>query len=148
MPPNSHATDETHLSETAFWDLIERSRRESGGQPDKQAAQLESALAGLSEAQIEAFAEVFGDLQDKCDGQDMWKTAAALNGPVSDDGFEYFQAWLIGQGRQTFEAAVQDPNVLTGRLKPPAGTLCEFEDLLYAPMNAYFNKTGKDWYDR
>src|SRR5262245_53974222 len=38
----------------------------------------------------------------------LWGAAYLMNGGCSDDGFEYFRAWLMAQGRRTFEKAVED----------------------------------------
>ncbi len=41
----------------------------------------------------------------------MWQhfKPSVVNGGCSDDGFEYFRGWLIGQGGAYFEAALKDP---------------------------------------
>jgi hypothetical protein len=48
-----------------------------------------------------------------------------MNGGCSDDGFEYFRAWLLAQGRDTFEKALEDPDTLAA-LEDPEGELEEF----------------------
>jgi hypothetical protein len=52
-------------------------------------------------------------LRDRVDTWQMWGAATViLHGWCSDDGFWYFQLWLISQGRETFEQAAVDPDAL------------------------------------
>lgn len=45
----------------------------------------------------------------------MWGAAYLMcDSLCSGDGFWYFQAWLIGLGREAFELAVADPDNLAG----------------------------------
>jgi hypothetical protein len=38
----------------------------------------------------------------------LWAAAYVINGGCSDDGFDYFRAWLMLQGQGTFGQAVAD----------------------------------------
>ncbi|MFG2404043.1 DUF4240 domain-containing protein [Streptomyces brevispora] len=42
----------------------------------------------------------------------LWAAAYTINGGCSDDGFDYFRGWLIGQGRDVFERVIGDPDTL------------------------------------
>ena len=45
----------------------------------------------------------------------MWGAAwTIMQGWCSDDGFFYFQPWLVGRGREAFEQAAGDPDSLAG----------------------------------
>jgi hypothetical protein len=35
-------------------------------------------------------------------GWPLWGPAYIMNGGCSDDGFDYFLGWLVGQGREVF----------------------------------------------
>jgi hypothetical protein len=71
-----------------------------------------------------------------------------LNGGASDDGFEYFQRWLISKGREVFEAAVADPDSLADLLAPDTEGPCEFEEFAYVASEVWAEKTGIDpWND-
>lgn len=43
---------------------------------------------------------------------DLWGAAYVAKGGASDDGFEYFQRWLISRGRTDFERVLADPDAL------------------------------------
>ena len=45
---------------------------------------------------------------------DLWGAAYLVNGGCSDDGFVYFRAWLISQGRAIYTAAVENPDSMAG----------------------------------
>jgi hypothetical protein len=44
--------------------------------------------------------------------RDQWGAAYLANGGCSDDGFDYFRGWLIGQGRKVYETVLADPDSL------------------------------------
>ncbi|MBL7258371.1 DUF4240 domain-containing protein [Paractinoplanes lichenicola] len=93
-----------------FWALIERSGRKKN--QDERADWLTGELAKLPPAEIESFEILYCGLRDRVDTWHMWGAAALVCDGASDDGFWYFQAWLIGQGREVFEAAAADPDSL------------------------------------
>jgi hypothetical protein len=43
---------------------------------------------------------------------ELWGAAYLINGGCSNDGFDYFCGWLLGQGRATWQAALADPDSL------------------------------------
>ena len=95
-----------------FWALIERSGRETSD-PDERAEWLVEALAGHPAAGIVDFQLHLDVLRDRIDTYRVWGAAwLVCGGLCSDDGFWYFQAWLIGQGRDAYEAVAADPDAL------------------------------------
>src|SRR5882672_4855014 len=73
----------------------------------------------------------------------LWGAAYLMNGGCSDDGFEYFRAWLIAQGRQPFEMALEDPDTLATLVNPEG----ELEEFMYLARQAYEEKTGEEMPD-
>jgi hypothetical protein len=101
------------VDEAESWALIERSGRETRDR-DERARWLTENLAALSPVEIEDFQVQMDRLRNRVDTWQMWGAATViLRGWCSDDGFWYFQTWLIGQGRETFERAAVDPDALT-----------------------------------
>ncbi len=146
LAPPYVSSHESKMDENSFWQLIDSSIAGSKGDRKRQIELLESKLAALSEDDIFAYYEIFQGQQDLCYGDDFWKVATELNGPTSDDGFECFQAWLISLGKEVFSKALKDPQSLLEGKSGKGKCAYEFEEMLYAPMNAYKKKTGKDWY--
>jgi hypothetical protein len=122
-----------------FWAIIEASRQVSTTH-EEQALALQRLLEPLPLAEIVAFQEHFWDQMGESDRSDLWDVAHTINGFCSDDGFLYFQAWLIGQGREYFEAALQQPECAADRAK--RGEISR-ELLMYAAGEVYEAKTGE-----
>ncbi len=73
---------------------------------------------------------------------ELWGAAYIINDGCSDDGFDYFRAWLISQGREVFENANKNPDSLAGIEDLEENV--EFEELLYAANRAYEKVTGEE----
>jgi hypothetical protein len=76
---------------------------------------------------------------------DLWGAALLVNGGLcSDNGFEYFRAWVIAQGREAFSLARDDAEGFAlgiGRDAAPWERECE--SLIYAGTSAYETLTGE-----
>jgi len=135
------------MTEDRFWALIARTTvREAD--PERQLEALRQALRELTPAEIEAFERAFQREQRRAYAWDLWGAVYVLHGGASDDGFEYFQRWLISKGREVFEAAVADPDSLADMLAPDTQGPCEFEGFAYVAGGVWGEKTGIDpWKD-
>ena len=71
-----------------------------------------------------------------------------INGGCSDDGSDYFRAWLMLQGRETFGQAVADPDSLADwaavRLAITNQAIVGCESALYIPARAHRAATGDE----
>ncbi|GIH71677.1 DUF4240 domain-containing protein [Sphaerimonospora thailandensis] len=94
-----------------FWFLIERSARETDGK-DARLEWLRNQLARRSAEDIVDFAEWLRLARKKVDTWLMWGAMRASFGYGSDDGFWYFQMWLVGLGREAFERVAHAPDDL------------------------------------
>jgi hypothetical protein len=124
-----------------FWQVIEQSRTTAGG-CEEQAEHLVELLVKKKSREIVEFGRHFSDRLNQAYRWDLWGVAYLVNGGCSDDGFEYFRSWLISQGREYFEAALQDPQSAADKAVPGEGAECE--DLLYAAGTAYEELTGDE----
>jgi hypothetical protein len=96
----------------AFWALVERSAVEASD-PDERLEWLTAALAALPPAEVLDFAVRLDEQRRRVDTWAHWHAAFVVCGGLcSDDGFFYFQAWLIGLGRAVFEAVALSPDAL------------------------------------
>ncbi len=74
---------------------------------------------------------------------DLWGAAWVLLDGCSDDAFDFFRCWLIGQGREVFEGALHDPDALADLLDDFDEEIDgDGEDLGYAADEAYEQLTG------
>lgn len=124
-----------------FWEVIDESRRGSAGDIDVQMSQLRARLAMLSVEEILSFGALLFRLHSESYRGDLWGAAFLVNGGCSDDGFDYFRAWLIAQGRAVYESAVAQPDSLAAVAQPDG---MELEELLGVPADVYRELTGRD----
>jgi len=127
------------MNETEFWNLIAASKRDSQGDSDRQLELLERALAGQPEAEILDFDRLLHEQMARSYTRELWAAAYIINGGCSDDGFDYFRAWLIAQGWKVFRKALKDPESLADVAESDAG----LELLLYVASKAFETKTGE-----
>lgn len=125
-----------------FWDLIGRTTKRRGDQ-DAQMEALRYELRKLSAEDIEAFERAFQAQQRRAYSWDLWGAAYVMNGGASDDGFEYFQRWLISRGRETFEAALADPDLLAATAGSDTDDGFDFESFAYVAGDVWREKTGR-----
>ncbi|MEU5877724.1 DUF4240 domain-containing protein [Spirillospora sp. NPDC047279] len=96
----------------AFWDLIEESHRQ-WPDPDLRLTWLEERLSTLPPTEIVDFQIHLDEAKRRTDTWLMWGAAYLVcDSLCSSDGFWYFQPWLVGLGRETFERVVADPDEL------------------------------------
>ncbi len=129
------------MTEEEFWAFIDKSREESA-ECEAQAAALAWLLSAQSAQAIQSFDGIFAAKRADAYRWDLWGAAYLINGGCSDDGFEYFRCWLIGQGREVFEKALNNPDSLADILSGGEDDL-ECEDLLHAADKAHEDLIGE-----
>jgi len=135
------------MSDDRFWSLIDYTLPYAGNQ-DGQSEALRGVLGKLTPEDIAAFTTAFQRQQLRTYSWDLWGAAYVIHGGASDDGFEYFQRWLISRGRRTFEAAAADPDALAELIPPGTINACEFEGFAYIAPEVWQEKTGiNPWKD-
>jgi TPR repeat protein len=131
--------EEIIMNEEQFWNIIETTQRKSEGDGDLQVSLIEKALGELPEPDILDFDRLLNEFMAASYTQNLWAAAYLINGGCSDDGFDYFRAWLIAQGKDVFQKALKDPETLVDVAEPDV----ELELLLYAAAKAYEARTRK-----
>jgi hypothetical protein len=132
------------MDETEFWQLVDNAREAAGGDAEEQSDLLVEGLVRLDDPDaVLDFARHFEVRMDRAYRWDLWGASWLLLGGASDDAFDAFRSWLIGQGREVFEGALQEPDGLAELLDdfdPDEDGDCE--DLDYAADEAYERLTG------
>jgi hypothetical protein len=133
------------MDESTFWSVMEWAAEGGGGDRETMLFLLTTALAELEPGEIEGFKSRMTELVSRADRWNLWGAAYIMNGgDCSQDGFLYFRAWLLAQGRETFEVAIRDPDALAARrLLYVENGEHGFELLMYAPLKAYEKRTGE-----
>lgn len=126
----------------ALWGLIDRARSEAADPADiaEVAARLTDLLAEQHPTFIVAADHAMHTSMALAYGWPLWGAAYLINGGCSNDRFDHFLAWLVGQGRATFEAAFADPDSLADLTD--AVLAGDGEEILNAPWAAYERATG------
>jgi hypothetical protein len=130
------------MDDAQFWEIIESGGRGALNDPDKQLAAVNKRLLKLTPQEVLGFNQAFNQKLADAYTWDLWGAAYLINGGCSDDGFYYFRAWLISRGRESYEAAVKNPDTLAGQTDPDEDDY-EFEALWYAGQTAYEELTGQ-----
>ena len=102
------------MDEQGLWELIEAARGQVRDPADAEAVAVRAAalLSAHPPGEIVAAGEVLWGLLADSYRHPLWAAAYLVNGGCSDDGFEYFRRWLIGQGEAVYTAALRDPESL------------------------------------
>lgn len=125
----------------AFWQVIDSARAESQGDLDRQTELIEERLSSSEPSEIIAFQQQLDDVMNEANTWDLWAAAYIINAGASNDGFEYFRAWLVMQGKQVFHAAVQNAESLADYSGVQLNE-ADWEELLYLPRRIYEEKVG------
>jgi hypothetical protein len=131
------------MDETEFWELIDGSREVAEGDPEEQADALVERLLGRDPDAVLDFARHFESRYNRAYAWDLWAAASVMLGGASDDAFDFFRCWLIGQGREVFEGALHDPDQLAELVDDfDEAVDGDAEELGYAADEAYEQLTG------
>jgi hypothetical protein len=131
------------MDETEFWELVDDTREAAEGDPEEQADLLVERLTQKDPDSVLDFARHFESRYNRAYRWDLWGAAWVLLDGASDDAFDFFRCWLIGQGRHVFEGAVHDPDSLAGLLDDFDEEIDgDGEELGYAADEAYEQLTG------
>lgn len=131
------------MDEARFWAVIEQSRAGGAGM-EAQASELERILAAMAPAEIAAFDAAFVVERQELYSWELWGAAYVLLGGCSDDCFDYFRAWVVGQGEEYFNAVRADPEALAERDVALGEELGDAELLSYIAYDAYVAATGRE----
>lgn len=134
------------MDRTQYWELIEQARDAvPDGDCDEKADAFVTALAEHGADEIADAWLRHRELMHDAYSWDVWGAISLLLGGCSDDSFDYFRSWLILQGREAFDAVIDDPDSLVDLV--PDGELdenaYECEELEGAPFVAYEEVTGE-----
>ena len=132
------------MNEQIFWELIDKARAANNSNFETQCVTLTEILGEYSEADIIAFEHI---LREKIEEASSWPIMAAtfvVCSFISDDTYEDFRAWMVGQGKDNFYKILRDPNEICNLVKPSAAMDLDGEYMLFVAANAWLEKTGKE----
>lgn len=135
------------MDQKELWSLIEKSR-----EFDDQAEWLTELLAEKELEEVVEYEFLFQELMNASYNSRLWGAAFVLMGGCSDDAFDYFRGWLIGQGEVVFNKGLRDPEFLAEYINEDNlddEGYPQNEELLSVGLDAYtLIKTGDiEWDD-
>jgi hypothetical protein len=136
----------------AFWGTIESAQAAAGSGGQLHEA-LADDLASRDGQEILDFQDRFDQARNGIFRWDVWAAAYLINGGCSDDGFWYFTAWVIAEGRDWYQKVLASPDSLAGHpavISAADEGDAELEDEAagYAAATAYERVTdGADLYE-
>jgi len=128
------------VDDARFWNIVAKACRadpRSAGEWDQR---LQAELEKYEPAEIIEWNQTFDRLAAQAYTVDLWGAAYLINGGASDDGFYYFRCWLIGMGRDVYEAAVDNPDRLADAVVPGIDSEAE---IYAAAHQAWMTVTGR-----
>lgn len=146
--PVDQVVKESSMSEILFWEIL-KTAKQKGEDSEEQIEWLVSHLARKPVKEIVMFDYFFNQNYQKSYTSDLWAAAYIIMGGASDDSFDYFRAWLLFQGKETYETVISNPEKIITHLKviEEEEDVPQLEDLISAASIAYEEKTGLDYED-
>lgn len=127
---------------TALWTTIAAARQQAASDDEALVEAVTARLTAGGANLALAFEEGFNEAMQQAYRWNLWGAGYVIHGGMSDDGFDYFRAWLIGQGRAAFDQALADPDSLGDLIPADREAALEMESLLYAAAGAWEEVTG------
>lgn len=126
------------VDDKTFWRIVAKG---CNGDPDEDWTDgLVAELSKLPREEIVAFDRLFDRKTDALHTVDHLGAAYLINGGVSDDGFYYWQCWVVGKGQKVYEATLANPDSLARVVDPGQ----EYEAEIYGVGRGAWEATGGD----
>ena len=133
----------TEVTPDTFWTLLAQAKTACDGNQRAAAYWLTERLISMGPEQALNFHSIMHGYMDLADQYGLWNAATLIHEDgCYIDGFEDFRAWLIFQGRETYLAALKDPDSLAD-VPACVEDDCRFADLPYAGSMAYARLTDR-----
>ena len=131
------------MGDDRFWSTLDDALSLGLGDMEDTADMLEAILSRRPPSEIAGFATTFRRHERRAYRWDLWAAGHILNGGCDEECFRFFRWYLIGLGRERFEAALHDPDSLTFLADQRFHQFAyDGESLGYAAAEAYEKTAG------
>jgi len=142
-PKNINFTSSDKLmDEEQFWRIIKTTKDKSDDDFEQQQDELANELRKLSPEDIILFGNRFRYFRGQANTWELWGAIYVIHGGCSDDSFNDFREWVIGQGKDFYYKTIKDPETLvevdTSKIEE-----IEWEGLGYVPSTVFEEITGQ-----
>ena len=135
------------MTETDFWNLIEKTRAETDGNIEGQLLEMEDLLQETDEATLLSFTHHLQNKLGESYNAILWGASYLINCTDDEQVFEAFRAWLILQGKKAFDDALMNADTLVDLINEDEiddDYRLQAEGLLLLPFSVYEEMTGND----
>ena len=131
------------MDEDLFWEIIQTTKDNSNGDFEEQQEELAKELRKLTPDDIILFGNRFRYFRGQANTWELWGAIYIIHGGCSDDSFNDFREWVIGQGKDFFYKTIKDPESL---IEFDTDTMdeIEWEGLGYVPSTVFEEITGQE----
>ena len=141
-PKNTNFTPSDELmNEDVFWKVIQTSKDKSNGDFGDQQEQLADELRKLTPDNIILFANRFRYFRGQANTWELWGAIYIIHGGCSDDSFNDFREWVIGQGKTYYYQTIKNPESLADFDTDMMDEI-DWEGLGYVPSTVFKEITG------
>jgi len=133
------------MNKEQFWSIIDEVRNEVMAETDdieEMVEPLVERLSQLSDVEIIRWGKIFALYQKLSYKDNILAADYVINDALSDDGFDYFRAWITAHGKSVFLNALNNPDTLADLNPERLETWCE--EMIYASSMAYSQKHSSD----
>lgn len=132
------------MTEDIFWQLIEKARSANNSNFETQCATLTELLTAYSKEDIISFEHILREKIEEASSFPVMAATFLVSSFISDDTYEDFRAWLIGQGMANFYKGIENPDEIAHLITKEQALDLGGEYMLFVAVNAYLEKTGSD----
>jgi hypothetical protein len=133
-------TDKRKIDESLFWELIEMSRKESEDKTDFLII-LKRKLSAFNGNEIKKFGKYYALKVNELNSWDNWALAYIVRRGCGDDEFDYFKAWVISMGLNSFNIVLNFEMEKFKELFESED--CQFEEFIDLTESVFEEKTNE-----
>jgi hypothetical protein len=143
-PKNANFTSSDKLmDEDQFWKIIQTTKDNSNGDFEEQQEELTNELRKLTPDDIILFGNRFRYFRGQANTWELWGAIYIIHGGCSDDSFNDFREWVIGQGKDFYYKTIKDPETLV-EIDTDKIDEVEWEGLGYVHSTVFKELTGQE----
>ena len=139
----SFTSSDKLMDEEKFWQIIKTSKDKSGNDFERQQIELANVLSKLSPDDIILFGNRFRYFRGQANSWELWGAIYIIHGGCSDDSFNDFREWVIGQGKDFYYKTIKNPETLT-EIDQHEIEEVDLEGLGYVPSTVFELITGQN----
>lgn len=129
------------MSPDEFWAVVDRI---AGPDPETAAHHLAAELRQLGPERVAAYEQQFVRQMARSNTYLHLAAAETIMGFTSDDVFVSFRTWVLYQGRDVYDAFVDQPDSLAGHGPTDDEQIGMAETLEFTPSEVWSQATGRD----